>query len=861
MNFIKIIYTLGLVILFATGYHSSIAQRATTESAKKHYATFLAHKYGPNHMIDRAVLKIYNEFVEYQTNSQVGDFVSSINGITYHQGRITLNFAAKSGESEKLLKELNEIGLEYGAVFKNIVSGLFPIRAIPNLAEIPSLQNAMISRMGFRIGIVDSQGDSSMNTNKVRREFGLDGSGITVGVISDSYNATGGALGGEFLGDLPGIANPNGFNSEIQLLQDPTFGSDEGRAMMEIIHDVSPGASLSFHTAFFGNANFAGGILALADSGAQVIVDDAFYDDSPFFQDGIIAQAVNEVKRQGKVYLSAAGNEGLGSWDVFFKPSGIFDTLVNFEFIDNIVIEDTSIFRFLPDTALFEFHDFGDGNPFKQIKIPPNGFIDWTFQWDQNSVLAGNDNPAAPTELDVLVFNANTQQLVASSSISGQGFVPYDFIAFSNFTEDSIFNFAIVKLDGPNPNRIKFIPFSGTAVDLLRELGGGAIANIRGHVNSEGAIGVGAVPYFQTPAFGLDTAVAEVFSSGGGIPILLDEEGNSIEEIIRDKPEVMGPDGTNTTFFIPGIDVEGDQFFNFFGTSASAPHVAALVALMLEANPSLSPNDVEEILQATALDMDDPTKEGFQLGFDFASGSGYVEGLSAVTAAQVGGVISSFTLINAETNLPVSGFDPMPENAIINIDEIGTRNLTVQVNTIPERVQGSLGIQLTGSGANLKRIENSFPYVLNGDMRGDYNIPSNPPEAGDTFTFAATIFSEKDTMGIKGIPSSITYSFIDSNSPQIEARKAGKKSYSPQIGLYPNPARNEVWVDLTKMLSEKTVEIQIIDMMGRKWFSKIISQANTKQLKIKTKNYIPGIYSLLVSSEDTKINRQFIINR
>ena len=47
--------------------------------------------------------------------------------------------------------------------------------------------------------------------------------------------------------------------------------------MMEIIHDIAPGASLAFYTAFDSEQDFANGILALAAAGAKVIVDDVGY--------------------------------------------------------------------------------------------------------------------------------------------------------------------------------------------------------------------------------------------------------------------------------------------------------------------------------------------------------------------------------------------------------------------------------------------------------------------------------------------------------------------------------------------------------------------------------------------------------
>ena len=49
--------------------------------------------------------------------------------------------------------------------------------------------------------------------------------------------------------------------------------------------------------------------------GAKVIADDVGYFDEPFFQDGILAQAVDAVEAKGVAYFSAAGNEGNASYD------------------------------------------------------------------------------------------------------------------------------------------------------------------------------------------------------------------------------------------------------------------------------------------------------------------------------------------------------------------------------------------------------------------------------------------------------------------------------------------------------------------------------------------------------------------
>src|SRR5206468_2620042 len=89
------------------------------------------------------------------------------------------------------------------------------------------------------------------------------------------------------------------------LQDDPGSTDDEGRAMLEIVHDLAPGAQLYYHTAFLGPQNFAQGILDLKAAGAKVITDDVGYVISPFFNDGILSKAVDTVFSQGAVYTSA----------------------------------------------------------------------------------------------------------------------------------------------------------------------------------------------------------------------------------------------------------------------------------------------------------------------------------------------------------------------------------------------------------------------------------------------------------------------------------------------------------------------------------------------------------------------------
>jgi hypothetical protein len=95
---------------------------------------------------------------------------------------------------------------------------------------------------------------------------------------------------------------------------------------------------------------------------------------------------------------------------------------------------------------------------------------------------------------------------------------------------------------------------------------------------------------------------------------------------------VTGPDGGNTTFFgtdidDPDIPADDDSFPNFFGTSAAAPHVAGLLALMQDAEPGLSPRAYADALRRSAVDIRETTQDvETGVGPDPFSGAGFVRG-------------------------------------------------------------------------------------------------------------------------------------------------------------------------------------------------------------------------------------------
>ena len=121
---------------------------------------------------------------------------------------------------------------------------------------------------------------------------------------------------------LANILNNDLPRAVFNMLDDSPFGGiDEGRAMLQIVHDIAPDAKLAFRTGIRSSGDFAKGIKELQLDTCDIIVDDLTYITEPFFQDGQVANAVDYVTSQGVSYFTAAGNFGNKSYEGTFAPA------------------------------------------------------------------------------------------------------------------------------------------------------------------------------------------------------------------------------------------------------------------------------------------------------------------------------------------------------------------------------------------------------------------------------------------------------------------------------------------------------------------------------------------------------------
>ncbi len=116
--------------------------------------------------------------------------------------------------------------------------------------------------------------------------------------------------------------------------------------------------------------------------------------------------------------------------------------------------------------------------------------------------------------------------------------------------------------------------------------------------------------------------------------------------------------------------------------------------------------------------------------------------------------VTSFTLINAVTNTPIPGYNPIPEGATLNLARLPTRRLNIRANTVPNRV-GSVRFVLGGSA----RTDSRAPYALRGDDNGNYTRWT--PAVG-SYTLRARPYTRASAQGVAGSAKTLRFRVTDS---------------------------------------------------------------------------------------------------
>ncbi len=523
------------------------------------------------------------------------------------------------------------------------------------LAAAPRRSSTAITPL---VGALTSEGDVTHAVDQARTRFRVSGIGIKVGVLSDGVDSLAASIAS---GDLP---------ADTEVLPGQAGSGDEGTAMLEIVHDLAPKASLAFATAFNGIDSFAQNIRDLRAAGCDIVVDDVIYFAESPFQDGVVAQAVIDVTNSGALYFSSAGNEQnvddgtAGNWEGDYVSSG--QTIGKFAGIA---------------------HDFDPGagvQPVNRLSEDSAG-APAILHWNDPLGASGNDYDLyeVDTAGNVVAFSNDVQD---GNDDPFEGF-------FTPFVPGGG-RLAVVKFSGAT-RYFQITPFRGRF-----ESGGGLTGfntpgATRGHSAVPAAYSVAAVPAHAAfpreiapgvpnpsgPFPGVYTSAqhSETFTSDGPRRVFYNPDGTPITPgnltstggTLRAKPDIAAADGVQTT--VPG-------FNPFFGTSASAPHAAAMAALILSGNPGITPDEVRTALTTTAIDIEAP-------GYDRDTGFGIVMANRALRFT--GATAQPFAVAGNPTVTPVTGdgdafFEP------------GERaDVTVPVTNIGDAVARQVSVQLT----------------------------------------------------------------------------------------------------------------------------------------------------------------------
>ena len=524
----------------------------------------------------------------------------------------------------EVLARIRELG---GTVVNSVpryrsVRAELPLAAVESLAELDEVQAIRPADMPVthrqlpepssvvRTGTVHvvrsskedtSEGDVAHRADVARSTYGVDGTGIGVGVISDGVETL---ADQQATGDVAARVTvlPGRAGGPIPFACGGRSNGSEGTALLEIVHDLAPGAELFFADGISGAAQMAQNIEDLCTAGADIIVDDIKYLGAAF-QDDVIARAVSTVTANGCHYFSAAGNGGnkndetASVWEGDFTAGSALDLI---GVGSGLVV-----------------HDFGGGVTGNEIT--KDSTLSIVLEWS---------DPAGGSANDYDLFLIGADNLVNSGSANTQ-----------DGTQDPIESIRSSCSPNREGDRLVIIKNAGAEDRYLRlsyareGLAITTAGHTFGHAASEDAIGVAAVDVAD--AGGADgvfdgTESVETYSSDGPRRIFFEADGTPITPgdfsstggRVLQKPDLAAADGVSTS--TPG-------FSTFRGTSAAAPHAAAIAALMLEAaggSANVTQDDLRAAMTGAALDIE-------AMGVDRDSGAGIVMAPGAVDAVDV----------------------------------------------------------------------------------------------------------------------------------------------------------------------------------------------------------------------------------
>lgn len=504
------------------------------------------------------------------------------------QGRLEVYITVEEVTEKGALTTLRNAGVEieiYDAS-QRLVQGWVSSAQLQAVADLPGVRFIDLPNYGVtNTGSVITEGDGVIRADQLRA-IGLTGSGVKVGVISDGINGLTSSITSS---DLPasGITMPAApltgggisldsplpgatmFTSTPVGRPDLTTGS-EGRALLEIIHDVATGAQLFFAPGFTSSLGFQRAARWLVAQGVKVVADDVVhFNAGPYDGTSVVSREAAAAVASGSSYFVAVGNYAQEHYQGLFTDTDgdgfhEFDVSLGLPRVDNA--GETLNVTLQPGETVsidLQWNDpFGASTNDYDLCVHDPADIPSSFLFCSTDPQTGTQNPT------------EALAIMRSPSASGPGTLGVR-INKVGMAAPRVFDLFVL---GGVMNEF-IVPES--SVPNKADAGGGVIS-------------VGAVRW-QTPT------IIESFSSRGPT------NNGSL------KPELVAPDGVATSF------PSGSDFNPFFGTSAAVPHAAGIAALLLSRFPRMTPGQLRRALLDATLDLG-------PLGADNTYGHGLMDG-------------------------------------------------------------------------------------------------------------------------------------------------------------------------------------------------------------------------------------------